>query len=534
MKNRIAYKLTGVFGIFMLLMLTLVWFNVGTLRRLERLNQKTLQLFADMEAATDAEHVGQDLYMVIVNVLVNREFGTRDQTWAASKRESLVRVQKVSKAAADTPEEKRNVREAQDAVNDLIGIYEQEMLPIIRKDPGITRKLIDLDARIDQKISVIDLAMKKVSESMASDSRKGAAEFRAELAESIRIGFGMVLLVVLAAVLVVLYTIRRFVNPVTELTRMALDMEKGDYPVGLSHSSTDELGLLANAFRGMAVQVEKRTTELVDSNCRLLDEISERKHAEEKIRQLNAELERRVTERTAELTEAVANLRVSQEQLRNLSTHQKTMRENERKTVAREIHDELGQLLAVLKLDVSWLNRKIPAQHKGLIEKTTSMKDHIDMTIKSVQRIATDLRPTLLDHLGLPSAIESYANQFCERTGIACELDIDAEMENVDLERSTDLFRIVQEALTNTIRHANASHVLVRLYRECNRILLEINDNGRGIPTGVLEDPRSVGLTGMRERAFGWGGTVSITGNQGKGTIVKVTLPFNASEEFND
>src|SRR6185369_10173067 len=182
------------------------------------------------------------------------------------------------------------------------------------------------------------------------------------------------------------------VGPLTDITGAALEIKKGNFLVGLNHASNDEIGVLADAFRDMSHQVEKRTIELQDSNEQLQKEICEHQQAEEEIYRLNNLLEERVMQRTEEL-------RRSHEQLRNLSRHLQAVREEERTLIAREIHDELGQSLTALKMDVSWLGGKLPAGFDQLKEKTGVMLKYIDETIKTVQRISAELRPGILDDL---------------------------------------------------------------------------------------------------------------------------------------
>lgn len=230
---------------------------------------------------------------------------------------------------------------------------------------------------------------------------------------------------------------------------------------------------------------------------------------------------RDVTERRL----AEEQLRSSREQLRNLSAYLQAMREEERTSIAREIHDELGQVLTALKMDASWLGIKYK-DHEPIADKTKSMASLIDSTIRTVKRICTELRPGVLDDLGLIAAIEWQAEEFQKRTGILCEVSFHPDDVTLDGERSTAIFRILQEALTNVIRHAEATRVRVLLEREEGRVLLRVEDNGKGITKDQLSDPRSFGLIGIRERAGFLGGKVRIEGNSGKGTVVTVSLPL--------
>jgi two-component system, NarL family, sensor histidine kinase UhpB len=231
---------------------------------------------------------------------------------------------------------------------------------------------------------------------------------------------------------------------------------------------------------------------------------------------------------------AEERLKASNEQLRKLYVHLDSVREDERTILAREIHDELGQQLTVLKFDASWISGKLPATEQALIEKAESMKALIDATIITVRRIATELRPRMLDELGLTAAIEWYASEVRERTGIGCRLDLEPGKGEIDRGRATTLFRVFQEALTNALRHSGASEVAVALRRKGDRIVLEVADNGSGISKKALSATDSVGLTGMRERVAQWRGRITITGESGKGTKVRVSLPLTDKEDKND
>ena len=219
-------------------------------------------------------------------------------------------------------------------------------------------------------------------------------------------------------------------------------------------------------------------------------------------------------------------LRESREQLRNLTAHVESVREEERTLVAREIHDELGQVLTALKMDLSWLSKKLSVEQETLLEKTKSMITLVDATIQTVKRISTELRPGLLDDLGLAAAIEWQAEEFQSRTGIRCTISIDPEDMGFDKERSTAMFRIFQETLTNVARHAQASKVRVLLREKHGVIELKVQDNGKGIAKRKPSDPNSYGIIGMRERAQFLGGKVEIRSVRGKGTTVLVTIPI--------
>lgn len=217
-------------------------------------------------------------------------------------------------------------------------------------------------------------------------------------------------------------------------------------------------------------------------------------------------------------------LKSSRERLRRLSAHLRSVREEERMRIASRIHDELGQALTALKMDASWLSKKFSREQKPLREKTKLMLALVDTMVKTVQGISTELRPSVLDHLGLSAAIESEIEEFKKRVEIKVETKVDKEMV-VDKERSITIFRICQELLTNIARHANATRVRVNLRENLRKLVLEVKDNGRGIREKEISDHRSFGLTEIQERALSWGGKVKIKGIPGKGTTVTVSIP---------
>ena len=225
---------------------------------------------------------------------------------------------------------------------------------------------------------------------------------------------------------------------------------------------------------------------------------------------------------------AEEQLRNSRGQLRALASHLQSVREEERTLVAREIHDELGQELTGLKMDLSWLDKRLPAGHESLVEKVESMSRLVDTTIQSVRRISTKLRPGVLDDLGLVAAIEWQAQDFQNRTGIECEFHSSLGELDIDRNRSTTIFRILQETLTNVARHAGASLVTIFLTEEAGDIVLIVEDNGRGIKDLEISDSKSLGLLGMRERALAFGGEVKIAGVPGKKTTVTLRIPVGS------
>jgi signal transduction histidine kinase len=223
--------------------------------------------------------------------------------------------------------------------------------------------------------------------------------------------------------------------------------------------------------------------------------------------------------------QAEEELKGSQEKLRNLADYLQSVREQERTSIAREIHDELAQALTALKMDIFWLGKKLPKDQQTLLDKTKAMIKLTDMTIKTVKKISTELRPGLLDDLGLVAAIEWQAEEFKNRTGITCRIDVDPEDIMVEEKRSTILFRIFQETLTNIARHAKATRVTASLKEKDDKLELRVRDNGKGITKEQISNPKSFGLMGIRERAKSWRGEVKISGSPDKGTTVVVRIP---------
>jgi len=226
---------------------------------------------------------------------------------------------------------------------------------------------------------------------------------------------------------------------------------------------------------------------------------------------------------------AEEELTYSREQLRNLSLHLQSVREEERTTIAREIHDELGQVLTALKMDLSWLDKK----HKGnksLEERTKSMLSLVDSTIQTVKRISSELRPGVLDHLGLAAAIEWQAKEFEKHTAISCDVSVDPDDIVLNRQHSTTIFRIFQEALTNVARHAKATKVRISLLEKDDGIVLHVEDNGKGITKKQMNNPQSFGLIGIQERVHFLNGEIRIKGTRNKGTSLIVHIPLGKEE----
>jgi len=233
------------------------------------------------------------------------------------------------------------------------------------------------------------------------------------------------------------------------------------------------------------------------------------------------EIFRDITERK----NAEEELKDSREQLRDLAAHLQYVREEERTNISREIHDELGQTLTGLKMDISWLEKKLPQDQEKLLKKTQEMKDLTDYTIQTVQKISSELRPGLLDDLGLSAAIEWQIDDFRKRSRIDCNAVLSEEIA-LDPERSTVIFRIFQETLTNIARHAKASKVMIRLKEKNGQVELQVKDNGKGITEDQITNPKSYGIMGMKERVEFFKGEIKIKGDPESGTRITVRIPM--------
>jgi signal transduction histidine kinase len=239
------------------------------------------------------------------------------------------------------------------------------------------------------------------------------------------------------------------------------------------------------------------------------------------------EMAKALEQRHAERERAEMELKRSQELFRNLSAHLQVVREEERTRIARKIHDDLGQALTALKIDLSWLDKKLANKQDLIGEKLQSMVTLVNETVETVQNVSEDLRPGILDDFGLPAALEWQAEEFQKRTGMECRTSVPAGEFDLNKEKSTNLYRIVQESLTNVIRHANATKVEINLHEEDGKLVLEVVDNGKGITQAAISDSKSFGLIGIKERVHSLGGKVYITGAPNEGTRLMVRIPIS-------
>ena len=218
-------------------------------------------------------------------------------------------------------------------------------------------------------------------------------------------------------------------------------------------------------------------------------------------------------------------LRASERQLHALAERLQAVREEDRVCLARELHDRIGQDLAVLKMELYALAANLPEGADDPRGKARAIADSVTSTISAVREICSELRPQMLDDLGLVAALEWHAQQFSKRTGIQCSFSGDLPAK-IDPARSVAVYRVVQEALTNVLRHAGATRVEICARARTDRLEVTIHDNGRGITSEEIEQGQSLGLLGMRERVHSFGGTFDISGSPGEGTRITVSLPL--------
>lgn len=252
-----------------------------------------------------------------------------------------------------------------------------------------------------------------------------------------------------------------------------------------------------------------------------------RTHAE--LHRLQNGLEERVRERTAQLLEAQASLFDSQSRLQELTGFLQNVREEERTRIARELHDELGQALTSLRIDLGWLRGKFQNSGEATVDRVSGAYALVERTIEALRRISEGLRPGMLDVLGLAATVEHHVNQFEERSGIACSLAMNREEFKIDGELATSIFRLIQEALTNVLRHAAASHVSIFINDDAGNIRVCIEDDGQGFQPN--QGKKTFGLLGMQERVKMLDGKIEITSQPGQGSRIFATFPYRDTQE---
>ena len=222
---------------------------------------------------------------------------------------------------------------------------------------------------------------------------------------------------------------------------------------------------------------------------------------------------------------AEIELRQSREQLRDLTNYMELSRESERTRISRELHDELGQSLTALSMDLAWMTHRLREDDVAVRAKADAMRHLLVDTIESVQRISSQLRPGLLDDLGLVAAMEWQTKESARRAGLVYELDLGEQDIALETGLATALFRILQETVTNVVRHAEATRIRVTLDAGPNELVLTVHDDGKGITESQVTGPKSLGLIGIRERIRAWGGDVLFQGVAGQGTTVTLRVP---------
>jgi len=238
--------------------------------------------------------------------------------------------------------------------------------------------------------------------------------------------------------------------------------------------------------------------------------------------EMAASLQKRIEQETL----VKASLEQSREQLRNLAAYQNETLEKERLRIAREIHDQLGQSLTILQMDLSWFKKHRGKDDAAADAKIAAMSGVISDALEDLHTVTAELRPVILDDFGLAAAIEWQVEEFGKRSGLACRLEHDDFEPALTKEQATALFRIFQETLTNVLRHARADEVVVRLETRDGDLVMQIRDNGRGITEAEIDNPKSFGLLGIRERLYPYNGSVAFAGRPGQGTCVTVRLPL--------
>lgn len=300
------------------------------------------------------------------------------------------------------------------------------------------------------------------------------------------------LFILLLGGIIAVFISRSVIKPVVTLTDKVKKFSEGNPEDRAEIYADDEIGLLASTFNNMADEIMRQTT-------RLKSELAEREKIE-------------------------TELESSKEKLSSLSTYLQAAREDERKLIAREIHDELGQALNTLKLKVAMLKDNIPADDTRPLKQISDINDLIDNVIKVVKKLITELRPQLLDDLGLSAAIEWYVTEFERNSGIKCFIFFENEEFNFNPEMNISIFRIIQESLTNVVKHSHATKVDINYYETSESFIFSIIDNGTGIRPEDLTRLHSFGIIGMKERIKYLHGDINFIGKD-TGTTIILTIP---------
>lgn len=308
-------------------------------------------------------------------------------------------------------------------------------------------------------------------------------------------------------------------KPIEELELMAqiramLRIKKSEDILRNEKDYLDEV--IKERTKNLELEIIKRS----ETENNLRSSLSEIENSKRASLNLMEDLQLEITEKDV----AQKGLEKSKLQLRELNIHAQNIREKERTDISREIHDVIGQALTALKFDLSWIQKHAKISNEKVLSKIVEMNKLIDETTSSVQRISTELRPGILDDLGLTYALEWQCSEFERRSEIKCRLKLSPKDISINEKISVGLFRIVQESLTNVARHAKATKVKVVLLKGKNRVELKIIDNGIGINEENTKDPKSLGLLGITERAFSINADVSFLGKKDIGTEVKVVV----------
>jgi signal transduction histidine kinase len=239
--------------------------------------------------------------------------------------------------------------------------------------------------------------------------------------------------------------------------------------------------------------------------------------------------ERRQAEEALRRSEQVA---MQREQFQALAVRLRRAREEERTKVSRDLHDQIGQILTAIKLDLTWMSRRLPGAGQEFDDRIKGAIGLVNDGVRSVRKICSGLRPGVLDDVGLAAAIEWQANEFAARTGIRCDVSVPTSHLALNGEQATEFFRIFQECLTNVMRHAEAKSVHVLLCEEQDAILLMVADDGRGFCEA--ETSNSLGFLGMKERADVCGGVLQIKSSPGNGTTITLRVPVHSTQASED